>query len=198
MENVVVVDEVRPGASVWITPDGFDPENLYVAPHTRVTWTNRSGAPHTVTADEMFLGEPIFQSEQLDAERLDLEPEKLSRLGQRFSHPFARPGSFDYHSEFDGVSGAALRGTVHVGVPVEVRDVAFAPAMLDIPVGASVVWTNHDDAVHTVTAVDGTFDSGIAIPLAKGSRFGHTFMALGTFEYRCAIHPSMRGTIVVS
>ena len=48
--------------------------------------------------------------------------------------------------------------------------------------------------MHTVTAVDGAFDSG---NLARNQSFGHTFGTAGTFMYRCNIHQYMQGTIVV-
>ena len=60
--------------------------------------------------------------------------------------------------------------------------------------GTTVTWVNEDEAVHTVTAQDGSFDSG---RLGLGARFSHTFAQPGRYEYICDLHNSMRGTIVV-
>lgn len=55
-----------------------------------------------------------------------------------------------------------------------------------------VTWTDVS-GVHTVTATDGSFDSG---PLEPGQTFRAT-LASGAYPYVCAFHPSMRGTLVV-
>jgi plastocyanin len=64
---------------------------------------------------------------------------------------------------------------------------------LEIAVGTSVTWTNTEEP-HTVTARDGSFNSG-SIP--QGGSFTHAFDTAGTFEYFCEIHPAMEGTVIV-
>jgi plastocyanin len=63
-----------------------------------------------------------------------------------------------------------------------------------VRVGAALTWTNADDRIHTVTARDGNFDSGI---VAVGDTFAWTFEAAGSYPYLCTIHPDMTGTITV-
>jgi nitrite reductase (NO-forming) len=66
---------------------------------------------------------------------------------------------------------------------------------LMIAVGTTVTWTNNDPGmIHTVTATDGTFDSGM---LAEGQTFTYTFDTPGTFEYFCSPHPWMRARVTV-
>ena len=77
---------------------------------------------------------------------------------------------------------------------VQVVDFAFEPATLTVPVGATVTWTNTGNRRHTVTADDGSFDSGRLDP---GEQFSQTFDQPGTFTYLCGFHPEMTGTIVV-
>ena len=91
--------------------------------------------------------------------------------------------------------GGGLR-TAHAqeGAAVSIVDFAFDPAAVEVPVGATVTWTNTGAAPHTATASDGTFDSG---ELAPGASFSHTFAAAGTFPYVCQIHPQMTGTVTV-
>jgi plastocyanin len=72
---------------------------------------------------------------------------------------------------------------------------AFTPPDLTVPVGSTVRWLNDDGEGHTVSTLDGSFESGI---LTVGSEFAHTFSAPGTFEYFCAIHPEMQGTVTVT
>lgn len=71
---------------------------------------------------------------------------------------------------------------------VQIRDFAFTPGNLQVPVGAKVTWTNYDDAPHTATAKDGTWDTGI---LSKGESKTLTFAAAGDYTYYCTVHPSM-------
>ena len=79
-------------------------------------------------------------------------------------------------------------------VAVQIMDYAFTPAEQTIPVGAIVAWTNLDTVPHTVTAVDGSFDSGNLDP---GETYVHAFETVGTFAYVCNYHPSMQGTVIV-
>ena len=78
---------------------------------------------------------------------------------------------------------------------VTITNFAFDPASLTVAVGATVTWTNQDSAVHTITSDAGDWDSG---RLSQGQSFSHTFDQAGTFPYSCAIHASMKGTIIVT
>jgi plastocyanin len=80
-------------------------------------------------------------------------------------------------------------------VAARIVDFAFSPQTLTVARGSSVRWTNADVAPHTVTAGDGSFASGT---LAQNAAFTRAFPTAGTFAYRCAIHPSMTGTVVVT
>src|SRR5829696_7449145 len=78
---------------------------------------------------------------------------------------------------------------------ISVVDFAFEPATLSVPVSATVTWTNTGARPHTVTADDGSFDSGRLDP---GEQFSQTFDQPGTFAYHCGFHPEMQGSIVVT
>lgn len=81
------------------------------------------------------------------------------------------------------------------GNSVAVVDFSFNPATLTLPKGTTVTWTNTGSTTHTVTADDGSFDSG---NLPAGQTFSRTFSTAGTFAYHCTIHASMKGTITVT
>jgi hypothetical protein len=78
---------------------------------------------------------------------------------------------------------------------VSIADFAFTPDRLTVELGTQVTWTNEDPTAHTVTAGDGSFDSG---PLEDGAWFSFRFDRSGTFRYACVIHPTMRGTVSVA
>ena len=92
---------------------------------------------------------------------------------------------------FLGVRGAVAQE----GAAVNIVDFAFEPAAVEVPVGATVSWTNSGGAPHTATANDGAFNSGTLQP---GGSFSHTFSTAGSFPYACEIHPQMTGTITVT
>jgi len=81
------------------------------------------------------------------------------------------------------------------GATVSTIDRSFRPAAIEVTVGEVVTWTNDDTEGHTVTADDGSFNSGI---MTIGDEFSTTFGTPGAVDYFCAIHPEMTGTITVS
>jgi plastocyanin len=77
---------------------------------------------------------------------------------------------------------------------VKIVNFSFTPATITVSAGTTVKWTNQDSAEHTVTADDGSFDSG---QMAQGATFSFTFSKAGTFSYKCGNHPTMLGKVVV-
>ena len=97
------------------------------------------------------------------------------------------------------------------GTEVSLRNVKFEPGEITIAAGDTVTWTNEDTVLHTVTSgtgqeqgVPGVSENTDAEPdglfdheMPEGETFSFTFEKAGTFEYFCAIHPGMTGTVVV-
>jgi plastocyanin len=79
---------------------------------------------------------------------------------------------------------------------VQLRSYLFVPNNLAVKTGTTLTWANDDDGLaHTVTAVDGSFNSG---RMGSGATFSHTFDTPGTYAYQCTLHPqSMQGSVVV-
>jgi plastocyanin len=98
-----------------------------------------------------------------------------------------------------GLSRFALEQDVQAAdVAVTIMNFSFQPTPLTIPVGTTVVWTNHDMAPHTASSDPGsafTFDTGMLQPGQSGSV---TFMTAGSFPYHCNVHPNMHGMVVVT
>lgn len=90
-------------------------------------------------------------------------------------------------------AGTVVRLHQHV-VRVSITNFAFKPARLVVSPGTRIVWTNQDPDPHTVTSARGIWASDA---LDTDNRFTRVFAAAGTFAYYCAIHPFMRGTIIV-
>jgi plastocyanin len=78
---------------------------------------------------------------------------------------------------------------------VTIRLVKFSPEMIEIKTGQTVEWTNDDLTPHTVTSQGaGDLNSG---SIDAGTSWRHTFTQAGSFQYYCAFHPEMKGTVVV-
>ncbi len=86
---------------------------------------------------------------------------------------------------------AAMVGAASAAeVQVEARDHVFVPKTVQIAAGDTVTWKNTGQTVHTVTASDGSWDSG---DLNPGSIFSKTFSQVGTITYYCKYHGSPQG-----
>ena len=85
---------------------------------------------------------------------------------------------------------------------VEIKDLAFSPATIQVTQGDTVTWTNseeimpHDVTSGTVGAPDlgQVFGSEILTP---GQAFSATFPDTGEFVYLCKLHPTMTGVVIV-
>jgi plastocyanin len=77
---------------------------------------------------------------------------------------------------------------------IGIKQFKYEPPMLTVPVGTTVTWINHDEEPHTITSETGAFRSA---GLVHDDTFVQTFTKPGTYQYSCAIHPYMKGTLVV-
>ncbi len=89
-----------------------------------------------------------------------------------------------------GVESVPVQDARSVGI----GDNFFDPPDAAIEPGTTITWTNNGALPHTVTADDGSFDSGVLNP---GDSFTVAFDGQGTVTYFCAIHPEMRGSVTV-
>jgi nitrite reductase (NO-forming) len=83
-------------------------------------------------------------------------------------------------------------------------DEAYSPNPLRIKVGSTVVWTNNDNIIHTVTSgtpnaenVGEAFDSGLTAFITPAKTYSNKFTNTGEFTYFCRVHPTMIGKIIV-
>jgi plastocyanin len=77
---------------------------------------------------------------------------------------------------------------------VRMANDAFTPTTLTVSTGTTVLFVNRDEDAHTVTAVNGAFDSK---GLDTNGHWSYTFNKPGSYRYFCELHPFMKGTIVV-
>jgi plastocyanin len=77
---------------------------------------------------------------------------------------------------------------------IDISNFKFVPEAVTVKAGTKVTWTNSDDAAHTATADDSSFDTG---DLNQGDSASVTFDQAGTFSYYCRFHPFMKATVEV-
>ncbi len=94
-----------------------------------------------------------------------------------------------------GMMGIGAAPTAPAGTSVRMAGSRFEPSTLTIAVGDTVRWFNDDALPHTVSATDGSWDSG---NLAPGQAFERRFDTAGSYPYLCRYHPGMAGTIEVT
>jgi plastocyanin len=170
---------------VEIRDSAFDPPSVVLPQLKRgdkwiVTFVNRDVKEHVVVLENFTSG--------------PLKP------GESWTHLFYRTGIFEYRS----LSNPTMRGKIVAGPPpptprpvqeqprVTIEGFAFDPPVLLVAAGAKVTWINKDNVEHTVTGEG--FDSGLIKP---GETWEYSFDRWDIFDYICAIHPYMKGTVAV-
>jgi plastocyanin len=104
-----------------------------------------------------------------------------------------------------GDGAAGIRIVAQAGLPapspmpspvsiIHIKNFAYVPDSVTIPVGSTVKFVEDDEIAHTVTASDGSFDSG---NLNQKQTWTHLFTKPGTYSYYCAYHTYMKGKIVI-
>jgi plastocyanin len=91
-------------------------------------------------------------------------------------------------------AACAAGATAAPAVTVDITKFAFAPKELTVAPGTRVVWTNRDEAPHTVTATDKGFASK---GLDTGDTYEFTFTGEGDYKYLCTVHPFMTAVVHV-
>ena len=92
---------------------------------------------------------------------------------------------------YAGVWSAAQAQTA-VNVPIQAF--VFPSEKLTVSAGTTVTWTNLDPVAHTVTDVNGLWDSGL---FEQDGTYSKTFETPGAYTYYCIPHPMMIGIVEV-
>ena len=84
--------------------------------------------------------------------------------------------------------------TAAPSVRADIEVYAYVPSRIVIAAGSTVEWTNRDEVVHTVSAEDGSWESGA---IESGATWRVTFTEPGIYPYYCGPHPYMKGAVIV-
>ena len=82
--------------------------------------------------------------------------------------------------------------TETVNLPPSYR---FEPALITVPAGTNVTWTNNDHFTHNVRVGE----AGEPLLMRPGESVSHDFPTAGTYDYVCTLHPNdMQGRVIVT
>jgi plastocyanin len=196
----------------------FDPATLDVKVGDTVVWRNAGSVEHSVTSDTFDSGllkpgatwerkfgaagvfnyhctphpwmKGVMRVSELDAEALPpLRLESHSTTGSG-----AQPQrAADAKRTGEGpVRHEALILEPDIQKAIEWK---FDPTVLEARAGDTVVWRNAGTLQHTVTADNGSFDSGM---IDSGKTFERRFDTPGVYAYHCTPHPWMKAVVRVS
>ena len=94
-----------------------------------------------------------------------------------------------------GTAGAVAQQVAATNeAEISIQSFQFVPAILTVKAGTAVTWINRDEEPHNVVSPDRVFRSKA---IDGGEKFTTVFDKPGTYNYICAVHPHMRGKIVV-
>ncbi len=111
---------------------------------------------------------------------------------QKLSRRFVLTGSVTA-SVVAGLS-KAWAGSTNTEHIISIRKFKFKPRDIQVRIGDTIKWENHDLAPHTATGEADTWDTG---PLKKGQSKTLKVTAQMAGKYYCAFHPQMKGQITV-
>ena len=192
------VAAAQDGGEAEIVDFDFSPRRLTVEAGTKVTWSNNGERPHTATdRGGTFDTKPIAPGASAEV--------TLSTPGTYFY--FCRINPAKMNGVLTVEPGADEPRAVRVQAvdPGQIGDkLRFDPAELEVAAGTTLLVANVGGKPHTLTADDGSFDTGIVDPGAEGGRFAGknasvTLDKAGTFKFHCEVHPAaMKGVVTVT
>jgi len=141
-----------------------------------------SAEPVSATVDDSTTsesGDGRYGSSDASSDEVDLGSDPYAGLGDAASDAVAEPADEPAAAET---------------VSIDIEGFAFAGATTAAP-GSTLTVTNLDSAPHSVTADDGSFDSGV---LDQNGAATFTLPnESGSYSFFCIVHPSMTGEMTI-
>ncbi len=107
----------------------------------------------------------------------------------------AAASGWAYPQTADAAQRSPVAAPAAGATTVVMEGLAFKPATLTVPVGATVTWVNRDVAPHNVVAQNRAFASSV---LGRDAAWSQTFTQPGAYTYVCTLHPGMVARVTVT
>lgn len=194
----VIPISILEGSSEQGNPD-YEPDVARAPQGHVIEWTNNDSVAHTVTSSLDF-GE-TFDSGLMDPGTIfTLDTSELA-FGEYEYMCIVHPWMIATIVIEEPQETIQVEVTIPEGAGIQQPgQIYFDPEVLQIQLGTTVVWTNTDTTIHTVTSgtpdegPSGLFDSGL---ISAGDSFEYTFNSAGGNPYYCIVHPWMTGSVDV-
>ncbi|RLE20188.1 MAG: hypothetical protein DRJ50_11120, partial [Actinobacteria bacterium] len=206
-----------PPGDITVFDNGFAPSNKTISTGTTLVWSNTGLLPHTVTDKNGLFDSGFVMAGQTYRRTFNtpgdysyfctIHPGMTGTInvsGAATGQPDTDTVSDDEPDDVIADIAADPDTSVDTmdsapalsdaNVTADIIDLDYDPRALTVERGTTVTWTNIGELPHTVTDVDGAFDSGV---MMNGDVYERRFEALGTFDYFCTIHPNMVGAVTV-
>jgi len=165
--------------------------NMMLNPQTMNAWTS------TMASNPQFMNQWMstmmqnsqFQQQYMGPWIMVQNPSLMKGMMKQLPVPPSQTGAYTHPiiktDQVSIVNGAWQLNTTE----------SYSPTIIQITSGTTVTWTNDDTVVHTVTDLNGTFDSHLILP---NTHWQYTFFNEGKYDYFCTLHPWMKGLVIVS
>ena len=204
IEKVIEVSPTVPVFSISVLAGSDEPDNpdydpdVANVPHGNVVeWINDDSVIHTVTSSLDF-GD-TFDSGLIEAgANYRLDTSDLAEGEYEYMcivHPWMIATLIIQESQEPIISKVSIPDGAAIQ---QIGQQYFDSEFITVSVGTTVVWSNDDSTIHTVTSGSpesgptGLFDSSI---LDAGATFEYTFNSAETVDYYCIVHPWMIGSV---
>ena len=218
--SVQMTEPVRATISpvhVEIVDFAFSPSNITVVigVNNTVVWANMGAVDHTVTSNSgLFASGPLapgktftfnFTTSGTFGYHCSIHPFMMGMVTVKGTQTSTTTRSTTASTTTNPAPTACSPSTC-VNVTIEqgahVGGLGYSPDTITVVAGvnATVVWTNKDTAVHTVTSIPGdpaNFSSSESPGLSPGGTYKNTFTKPGTYVYHCIYHTFMVGIVIV-
>ncbi len=106
--------------------------------------------------------------------------------------------ALDFVISYPAMAGRTMVASAAPAPPgaigVNIGAFTFGPPGITVTPGKTVTWTNTDESPHQITVAGTSLKTGF---LLKAQNASLTFKDEGVFNYNCALHPTMKGTVQV-
>ncbi|MBI4435157.1 cupredoxin domain-containing protein [Candidatus Uhrbacteria bacterium] len=125
---------------------------------------------------------------------------QIDDVADGFFSNYTMGSALEFASQFDADAEEASADSIDIDkelmtfLTVSITDSGYSPDELEFSAGRAVRFVNNGDTKHTASADDGSWGTGTLNP---GENFTRYFREADNYDFHCAYHDSMTGTLIV-